>query len=80
LQQKLFIFVLKFAYLFFQVRLNIGGQLFVTTLATLTSDRNSLFALMFSGRYPIEIDQHGCIFIDRYEIRVRSAQPFAADF
>jgi hypothetical protein len=48
-----------------KVKLNVGGTMFVTTLATLTMDRESMFAAMLSGRYPTEKDEHGALFIDR---------------
>lgn len=48
-----------------QVRLNVGGQLFATTFGTLSADRDSMFAAMLSGRYPVELDEQGAIFIDR---------------
>jgi hypothetical protein len=49
-----------------QVRLNVGGKLFATTFGTLSADRDSMFAAMLSGRYPVELDEQGAIFIDRY--------------
>jgi hypothetical protein len=46
------------------VKLNVGGYKFETTLTTLTSDKESMLAAMFSGRHELnEID--GYVFIDR---------------
>eukprot|EP01130_Rhizamoeba_saxonica_P013052 TRINITY_DN5536_c3_g1_i1.p1 TRINITY_DN5536_c3_g1~~TRINITY_DN5536_c3_g1_i1.p1 ORF type:complete len:230 (-),score=60.16 TRINITY_DN5536_c3_g1_i1:227-916(-) len=47
-----------------RVRLNIGGHIYDTSLATLTSDSKSLLAAMFSGRYVLE-EIDGAYFIDR---------------
>lgn len=48
-----------------QVKLNIGGTTFVTSYATLTSDRNCMFASMLSGRYSMDKDENDAFFIDR---------------
>jgi len=48
-----------------QLRLDVGGYKFSTTLTTLTSDPNSMLAAMFSGRFPVEKNEEGCVFIDR---------------
>lgn len=48
-----------------QVKLDVGGFKFSTTLTTLTADPNSMLAAMFSGRFPVEKNEEGCIFIDR---------------
>lgn len=46
------------------VKLNVGGYKFETTMTTLTSDKESMLAAMFSGRHELnEID--GYVFIDR---------------
>ena len=47
------------------IKLNVGGQLFQTTLDTLTKDPNSLFPLMFSGKFDLKKDDNGAYFIDR---------------
>lgn len=49
-----------------QIRLNVGGQMFVTALTTLMKDPNSMLASMVSGRYSIELDEQGALFLDRY--------------
>lgn len=38
------------------IKLNVGGKRFTTTLTTLTSDKDSMLAAMFSGRYSLEKD------------------------
>jgi hypothetical protein len=47
------------------IKLNVGGQYFATTLTTLTKDKDSMLAAMFSGQYQLEKDESGCVFIDR---------------
>ena len=47
------------------VRLNVGGQLFCTTLETLQK-QESMLSLMFSGRFnPALTDERGAVLIDR---------------
>ncbi|CAO3633591.1 unnamed protein product [Mucor hiemalis] len=48
-----------------KVRLNVGGNMFETSLSTLRRDTNSLLATMFSGRHPILAESDGSYFIDR---------------
>jgi len=48
-----------------QIKLDVGGYKFSTTLTTLTSDPDSMLAAMFSGRFPVEKNEDGCVFIDR---------------
>ncbi|CAO3593032.1 unnamed protein product [Absidia cylindrospora] len=48
-----------------KIKLNVGGDIFETSLATLKKDRSSLLAAMFSGKHPIESDHEGSYFIDR---------------
>eukprot|EP01098_Paradermamoeba_levis_P016043 TRINITY_DN8440_c0_g3_i2.p1 TRINITY_DN8440_c0_g3~~TRINITY_DN8440_c0_g3_i2.p1 ORF type:complete len:368 (+),score=72.13 TRINITY_DN8440_c0_g3_i2:407-1510(+) len=48
-----------------QVRLNVGGSLFDTSLDTLLKYKNSLLATMFSGKYALKKDANGAYFIDR---------------
>jgi len=49
-----------------QVRLNVGGYEFTTTLTTLhNAPSPSLFNAMFSGRHDLKPDKNGCYFIDR---------------
>ena len=48
-----------------QVKLNVGGQLFVTSTATLTNCPNTMLGDMFSGRHALPKDETGSYFIDR---------------
>ena len=47
------------------IPLNVGGCSFVTTLSTLTKDKDSMLAAMFSGRHELDTDSEGRYFIDR---------------
>ena len=47
------------------IPLNVGGYSFVTTLSTLTKDKDSMLAAMFSGRHELDMDSEGRYFIDR---------------
>jgi hypothetical protein len=47
------------------IRLDIGGTIFKTSLETLTKDRGSMLATMFSGRFSLEPQKDGTFFIDR---------------
>jgi len=46
------------------VKLNIGGQIFTTSLTTLTS-QETFFSALFSGNFELEKDEQGAYFIDR---------------
>jgi len=48
-----------------RILLDIGGSLFSTTTETLTKIPDSMIARMFSGRFPIHVNEDGRIFIDR---------------
>ena len=47
------------------IRLNVGGERYTTTRATLTQYPHSMLGAMFSGALATSIDEHGCFFIDR---------------
>jgi hypothetical protein len=47
------------------VKLNVGGTRYYTTKGTLVAGQRNFFAGMFSGKYPIQKDEGGFIFIDR---------------
>ncbi|XP_031629883.1 BTB/POZ domain-containing adapter for CUL3-mediated RhoA degradation protein 3 [Contarinia nasturtii] len=47
------------------VKLNVGGHLFQTTIATLTSKPDTMLQAMFSGRMEVLTDSEGWIMIDR---------------
>jgi len=46
------------------VKLNVGGQLFLTTVDTLVKTK-SMLSTMFSGKIPVMVDRDGYVFIDR---------------
>jgi hypothetical protein len=48
-----------------RIKLNVGGQVFTTTLDTLRSAPQSMLSSMFSGRFELDVDEDGCVFIDR---------------
>ena len=48
-----------------QVVLSVGGRRFHTSTATLRSKPGTMLAAMFSGRYGMERDDDGSVFIDR---------------
>jgi hypothetical protein len=50
-----------------RVSLDVGGTRFTTTIATLTRDKDSFFAAMFSGKFELTRDSSGGVtaFIDR---------------
>ena len=47
------------------VKLNVGGQHFITSVQTLRKDPNSMLAAMFSGKFDTKISEGGSFFIDR---------------
>ena len=47
------------------VNLNVGGQIYTTSLATLTKYSESMLGAMFSGRFAAQKDPNGNYFIDR---------------
>ncbi|XP_068610874.1 BTB/POZ domain-containing protein KCTD21-like [Brachionichthys hirsutus] len=47
------------------VSLNVGGELYTTSLATLTRCRDSMLSAMFTGQSPGLRDDRGNVFIDR---------------
>ena len=47
------------------VKLNVGGQHFVTSVQTLRKDPNSMLAAMFSGKFNTKMAEGGSYFIDR---------------
>lgn len=54
-----------------RIKLDIGGQIFVTSLNTLTSQKGSFFEAMFAGRWDAKAEHDGCYFIDRDPIVFR---------
>lgn len=47
------------------VSLNVGGEIYTTTLDTLTHYRDSMLGAMFTGQIPVLQDNRGHVFIDR---------------
>jgi len=47
------------------VKLNVGGTKFTTTSNTLVALKGTFLEVMFSGRFTIETDEEGHVFIDR---------------
>ncbi|XP_068460184.1 BTB/POZ domain-containing protein KCTD21-like [Clinocottus analis] len=47
------------------VMLNVGGEVYTTTLDTLTRCRDSMLGAMFTGQIPVLRDNEGNVFIDR---------------
>lgn len=47
------------------VKVNVGGQVFHSRRSTLCSIPGSFLEALFSGRHEEEVDEAGCIFIDR---------------
>ena len=48
-----------------QIKLDVGGQKFITSLPTLTSVPDTYLESMFGGRYPLALNPDGTYFIDR---------------
>lgn len=47
------------------VSLNVGGEVYTTTLDTVTRCRDSMLGAMFTGQIPVLRDNRGNVFIDR---------------
>lgn len=47
------------------VSLNVGGEIYTTTLDTLTRCQDSMLGAMFTGQIPVLRDSRGNVFIDR---------------
>jgi hypothetical protein len=48
-----------------KIKLDVGGWKYTTSLATLSSEPQSMLAAMFSGRHELSVDSEGYHFIDR---------------
>ena len=62
-----------------RVTINVGGTLFETTINTLAADQGSMLSAMFSGRFNLEKDENGAIFIDRDPTHFRHILNFLRD-
>lgn len=47
------------------VKLNVGGRMYITSAYTLSRDQESMLATLVSGRYSVDRQPDGSIFIDR---------------
>ena len=47
------------------VKLDVGGHIYSTSLSTLTRDKSSMLAVMFSGRHKLVLSKENTFFIDR---------------
>uniref|UniRef100_A0A673A108 BTB domain-containing protein n=1 Tax=Sphaeramia orbicularis TaxID=375764 RepID=A0A673A108_9TELE len=47
------------------ISLNVGGEIYTSTLGTLTRCRDSMLGAMFTGQIPVLRDDRGNVFIDR---------------
>ena len=61
------------------VRLNVGGSIFSTTKATLTSNPDSFLARLVDSDLPSTVDESGALFIDRCPVRFRHVLNFLRD-
>jgi len=62
-----------------RVAINVGGLQFVTTSNTISADQSSMLSAMFSGRFKIERDETGAVFIDRDPTHFRHILNFLRD-
>merc|ERR1712154_284746 len=62
-----------------RIIINVGGSLYETTSNTLSADQSSMLSAMFSGRFEIERDENGSIFIDRDPTHFRHVLNFLRD-
>lgn len=47
------------------VKLNVGGEIYTTTISTLCKYPDSMIGAMFNGSLSTSLDEYGCVFIDR---------------
>jgi len=62
-----------------RILLDVGGQFYSTTFETLTKIPDSWLGRMFSGRFPVNINEDGSIFIDRDGTHFDSILKFLRD-
>ncbi len=63
----------------FQIKLDVGGHLYTTSILTLTKDPDSMLAVMFSGRHSLVQEQDGSYFLDRDGTHFRYILNFLRD-
>jgi len=54
-----------------KIKLDVGGQIFATSMKTLVQIPGTFFSEMMSGLHKVEMDKDGCYFIDRDPIVFR---------
>lgn len=54
-----------------RIKLDVGGQIFATSLQTLTAKKGTYFEAMFSGRWDLKKQEDGTYFIDRDPLAFR---------
>ena len=62
-----------------RVKLDIGGNVYTTSVLTLTNDSDSMLAAMFSGRHLLKQEADGSYFIDRDGTHFRYILNFLRD-
>jgi len=62
-----------------RIVLDVGGCLFSTTFETLTKIPDSYLEKMFSGRFPIQVNEDGTVFVDRDGTHFDSVLKFLRD-
>ena len=62
-----------------QIKLDVGGKRFTTSLSTLTREQDSMLAVMFNGRHELTSDSKGAYFIDRDGTHFRYVLNFLRD-
>ena len=62
-----------------RITLDVGGQIFATTLSTLRRDPDSMLGAMFSGRHALQRTPEGHVFIDRDPTHFRTVINYLRD-
>lgn len=62
-----------------KIKLDVGGQVYTTSIQTLRRDPESLLAAMFSGRYEMKREPDGSYFVDRDGTHFRHILNFLRD-
>ena len=48
-----------------RIKIDVGGNVYTTSMLTLTREKDSMLAAMFGGRHEVMKEEDGCVFIDR---------------